>query len=70
MCIHRFYAAPNEAVQPGHLSSYQKGSSPASKGATKCEVESHKMLVSNFKMQGLDDGIKSISDNPSVEFKH
>ena len=35
-----------------------------------CKVESHKMHICNLKMQGLDDCIKSVSDNPTVECKH
>jgi len=70
MCMHRFSVAPNETAQPGYLPSYLNGSSPEIQGATESKVESHKMHIRNFKMQGLDDGIKSVSDNPTVEFKH
>jgi len=70
MCLHRFYVAPHEEAQSGHLPSYQQGLSPTIQGAKDCNVESHKMHIRNFKMQGLKNGIKSDSDNPTVEFKH
>jgi len=68
MCMHRFYVTPREAAQPGHLLSYQQGSSFTVQGAKDCG--SHKKSIYNCKMQGLNDGIKSVSDNPTVEFKH
>jgi hypothetical protein len=70
MCLHRFYVAPHEAAQSSHLPSYQQVISPTIKGAKDYKVESHKMHVRDFKMRGLDDGIKSVSDNPTVKFKH
>jgi len=63
MCLHRFYVAPLEAAQSGHLTSYRQGSSSTAQGARECKVESHKMRIRNFKMQGSDDGIsRSRSD--------
>jgi len=70
MCLHRFYVAPQEAAQPGHMPSYQQGSSFTIQGAKNCKVESHKIHIRNFKMQGSDDGINSVSDKPTVEYKH
>ena len=70
MCMHRFCVAPDAAAQPGYLPSYRNGSSPAIQGAVECKVESQKMPVRNFKMQGLDDGNKSVSGNPTVEYRH
>jgi hypothetical protein len=34
-----------------------------------CKVEAHKMHMCSLKMQGLNDIIKSVSDNPTVECK-
>jgi hypothetical protein len=68
--MHRFYVAPREAAQPGNLLSYQQVSSSTIQGAKDCKVESHKKNIYNRKMQGLDDGIKRVSDNPTVGFKH
>ena len=70
MCLHRFYVAPHEEAQSGHLPSYQQGLSPTIQGAKDCNVESHKMHIYNPEMQRSDDGIKSVFDNPTVEFKH
>ncbi len=70
MCKHRFSVAPREAAQPGNLLSYQQVSSSTIQGAKDCIAESHKKNIYNRKMQGLKDGIKSVSDNPTVEFKH
>jgi hypothetical protein len=70
MCLHRFYVSPHEADQSGHMQSYQQGSSFTIQGAKYCKVESHKIHIRNFKMQGSYDGIKSVSDNPTVEYKH
>jgi len=68
MCMHRFYVAPREAAQPGNLLSCQHVSSFTIQGAKDCG--SHKKNIYNRKMQGFNDGIKSVSDNPTVEFKH
>ena len=35
-----------------------------------CNVESHKMHMCSLKMKGMDDCIKSITDNPTVECRH
>jgi len=43
MCLHRFYVAPLEAAQSGHLTSNRQGSSSTAQGARECKVESHKM---------------------------
>lgn len=70
MCLHRFYVVPHEAARPGHLQSYQHGSSPTiQEGNMNAEVEANKIHTYNLKKQGLDDGIKSDSDNPMVERK-
>jgi hypothetical protein len=34
-----------------------------------CKVEAHKMHMCSLKMQGLNDIIKSVSNNPTVECK-
>jgi len=70
MCMHRFYVAPCEAAQPGHVASYRQGNSPSIQGTTDCKAGSHNKYIYNRKIQGLDDGIKSVFDNPTVEFKH
>jgi hypothetical protein len=68
--MHRFCVAPREAAQPGNLLSYQQVTSSTIEGAMDSKVESHKKNIYNRKMRGLNDGIKSVSDNPTVEFKH
>jgi len=70
MCLHRFYVAPLEAAQSGHLTSYRQGCSSTAQGERECKVESHKMQIRNFKMQGSDDGIAKTSGNTTGEFKH
>ena len=35
-----------------------------------CNVDSHKMHMCYLKAQGMDDCIKSIADNPTVECRH
>jgi hypothetical protein len=35
-----------------------------------CKVESHKKHMCYLKMQGLNDCLKSVSDNPTVECRH
>lgn len=70
MCMHRFYVAPLEAAQSGHLPSYQEGIGPKIQEAMDCKVESRKKSIYNRKMRGLNEDTMSISDNPAVEFKH
>jgi hypothetical protein len=70
MCLHRFYVAPLEAAQSGHLTLYRQGSSSTAQGASECKVESHKIHIRNFIMQGSDGGIKRVSGHPTGEFKH
>jgi hypothetical protein len=68
--MHRFYVAPREAAQPGNLLSYQQVSNSTIQGAKDHNAESYKKNIYNRKIQGLNDGIKSVSDNHTVEFKH
>lgn len=35
-----------------------------------CNVEAHKMHICTLKMQGLDDCLKGVTDNPTVECRH
>ena len=35
-----------------------------------CDVEEHKMHICSLKQQGLNDCIKIVTDNPTVECKH
>jgi len=70
MCLHRFYVAPLEAAQSGHLTSYRQGCSSTAQGVRECKVDYHKMHIRNFIMQGSNDGIARVSGNPTGEFKH
>jgi hypothetical protein len=68
--MHRFYVAPQEAPQPGKLQSYQQGSSSTIQVAKECNIESPNLHIYQRKMQGSDDYIKTVSENPTVEYKH
>jgi hypothetical protein len=35
-----------------------------------CKVESHNMHCCYLKLHGLDDSLKSVTDNPTVECRH
>jgi len=39
-------------------------------GNKECKVESHNEHICFLKMNGLDDILKKVSDNPTVECKH
>ena len=72
MCLHRGNVGPHESAQPGHhLPSYQEWSSTACRGGkSDSGVVSPNPQSCNRKVQGSDNFIKGVYDNPTVECKH
>jgi len=77
MCLHRGNVGPHESAQPVYHPSYQPGTIPTMQGGymnckveSQCKSESHNKHICYLKMQGSDDILRSVTDNPAVECRH